>query len=615
MLKNKIIKIQQYLNSVLIERKEAINVCLIALFCSENVFLIGKAGIAKTKLAEELVNVCKKNTTCFKFLMNKFTTPDELFGSVDILKLKEGKFERNLKNYMIDSDIVFLDEIWKSGSAIQNSLLRVLNEKKFNNGGIDVDSKMKFMISASNELPEENQGLEPLWDRFIFRLILTPINEKENFFNMVLERNEKVILKESDLIDLDEIKNYQKEIDKVKIDDVVLDFLWEFKTKYISQFNQDINNVAIFVSDRKWKKIIKIVKTVAFLNQRNYVVLTDLFVLGYLLWDKISQINPTKRLVLNSIVDYTDKIIGYKNYINEFNLIVKNIVEDLIKNEYTYKNVNFINGVYKSFYLKENNKYTQYYFSENNPNKILGKTNKGENEERFENNSVGILVRENNIRKLNLYLQKHLYKNFDVIETQQELIDKENGIVFINDTKSDLKAFVKNDIKKINLHKQKLNDFIFNLESYIQKLNTEILKEYQQENILVVNNIINKTVDKKIQKRINELNKIKDVYCKELIKLFSLIEKEIPNDTELYEVLKPYFIQPENVIISIDGDVYSNADKYIKEQVELKQQQDEIALQLKIEEEKKTHNRQQIYTMSMSKENEKDKKKGIVKTM
>ena len=44
---------------------------------------------------------------------------------------------------------------------------------------------MKALISASNELPSKGEGLEALWDRFLVRLIVDGVKDKQSFNDMI----------------------------------------------------------------------------------------------------------------------------------------------------------------------------------------------------------------------------------------------------------------------------------------------------------------------------------------------------------------------------------------------------------------------------------------------
>ena len=169
------------------EREEVIALSLLSAFAGESIFLLGLPGVGKSMVARRLKSAFK-DSTCFEYLMSRFSTPDEIFGPVSITKLKDGDtYERCIDGYLPTADVIFLDEIWKAGPAIQNSLLTALNEKIFHNGKNDIKLPLKGIIAASNELPAEDEGLEALWDRFLIRYIVQPVSEKNAFMSLVCD--------------------------------------------------------------------------------------------------------------------------------------------------------------------------------------------------------------------------------------------------------------------------------------------------------------------------------------------------------------------------------------------------------------------------------------------
>ena len=189
-MKERINTLLESMSAGTFEREEIIALSLLGALSGESIFLLGLPGVGKSMIARRL-KMAFKDSQGFEYLMSRFSTPDEIFGPVSISKLKdEDTYERIVDGYLPTADVVFLDEIWKAGPAIQNALLTVLNEKIYRNGKTDIGLPLKAVISASNELPAEDERLEAIWDRFLIRYVVKPIEERQAFLSLITEQPE-----------------------------------------------------------------------------------------------------------------------------------------------------------------------------------------------------------------------------------------------------------------------------------------------------------------------------------------------------------------------------------------------------------------------------------------
>ena len=288
----------------LYEREEAVKLALLSAIAGESIFLLGPPGVGKSLIARRLKYAFREGSS-FEYLMSKFSTPDEIFGPVSIKKLKEeDKYERLTDRYLPGANIVFLDEIWKAGPAIQNALLTILNEKIYRNGGEDMQVNIRGIITASNELPPRNSSLDPIWDRFLLRLEVGNIRQFRNFLNMITDTKD---VYEDDIdeelkLSEEELRNWSERIDEVAVPAEVLNTIQVVKIR-MEEYNARPNNAdkLITVHDRRWKKIVRLLRTSAFLNGRPQVDLMDCFLMVHCLWSKPAQMDTIREIVTEAI--------------------------------------------------------------------------------------------------------------------------------------------------------------------------------------------------------------------------------------------------------------------------------------------------------------------------
>lgn len=319
------------MNRGIYEKETEISLSLLAALAGESVILLGPPGVAKSMVARQL-KTAFRDARSFEYLMSRFSTPDEIFGPVSIQKLKSSDtYERAVEGYLPTADVVFLDEIWKAGPAIQNTLLTVINEKIFRNGNREMRLPLKLLVAASNELPAKGEGLEALWDRFVIRIESRPIRQEKNFRSMLLEvENLSEVKSEeqssaaegeanSNVITAEEYAEWSENINKIGVKENVLDVISVVR-KSLRTVNVDeaAERRNIYVSDRRWKNIMRLLRTSAFMQDRAEVDVCDLLPIYHCLWQEPEERDAIRTLVIRALfASHADKLVEMKNALAE----------------------------------------------------------------------------------------------------------------------------------------------------------------------------------------------------------------------------------------------------------------------------------------------------------
>lgn len=268
-------KLRDALLTGLVERDLPVRLALIAALAGEHLLLVGPPGTAKSLIARRL-HLAFAKSSYFERLLTRFTVPEELFGPLSIKGLEEDRYERLTAAYLPTASIAFLDEIFKANSAILNSLLTLLNEREFDNGTRRDKTPLIAVIGASNELPDSEE-LNALFDRFLLRLHVGSVS-KEAFPSLIGLRGhaapdvpESLKLTDADVVAI------QAAAEEVEVPDDVVALLCALREWCGAE--------TIAVSDRRWRKIVKLLQVSAFTNGRETVSIWDCWLLQHCLWN------------------------------------------------------------------------------------------------------------------------------------------------------------------------------------------------------------------------------------------------------------------------------------------------------------------------------------------
>ena len=281
------------LKEYFVQRSEEVDLATVCACAQEPLLLVGPPGTAKSDLVVKFVeSLGLGEGDYFEYMLTKFTEPSEILGPIDIDKLKQGRFIRRTKAKLPEARVAFLDEIFKSNSAILNTLLTIVNERKFYQDGAAEPVALRMLFAATNDIPEQSE-LDALADRFVLKVETRPVKDTHftelidaGIMNEVYRATEQRpwargtasfddFLKMKRFMDLTFGAGGHGSADREQ---------W-FPTPVFAEFRRIVRSLEtedkVLVSDRKLVKLYKVIRTRAFLFHGGAVQTPDLALLAY----------------------------------------------------------------------------------------------------------------------------------------------------------------------------------------------------------------------------------------------------------------------------------------------------------------------------------------------
>lgn len=241
--------------SGLVEREHLLELVMLAAVAGEHLLVVGPPGTAKSEAVRRAAGCLQARY--FEYLLGRFTEPSELFGPIDLDKLRSGRMETQTHEMLPEAEVAFLDEVFLGSTAILNTLLGLLNERTFRRGHTHRDVPLRVCVGASNDLPEE-PALAAFADRFLLHAFVHPVPDHR--LEDLLEAHDRVTgraARRASIDDLDHVTRAAAAVDLSRV------------RPLLAEAVRSLRAAGVQLSDRRIVKLQRLVAAACALDGRS----------------------------------------------------------------------------------------------------------------------------------------------------------------------------------------------------------------------------------------------------------------------------------------------------------------------------------------------------------
>lgn len=288
-------QVGEQLCGTFVNRTDAVEMILLAHLAAEHFILVGDPGTAKTAIVT-CFHRHVQNARVFRTTLGAFTTPEKIFGPLDIEAFKQGRYEHVTDRMLPWADLSLLDEYLKTPDGAANEMLTQLNEREYE-GRV---TPLHTCAMATNwpEFQNRSDKIAALYDRTLLRLAVDDLTDEKAVARMLRSADTVASYRPQVAVTMDELRAAHVAAMQVRVEDRVCEELARVRGRLIvKRLSGGDTAPGIQISSRRLGKLQNVLRASAWLAGRDRVTVADFAALRFGLWNDRGEYDQAKAVL------------------------------------------------------------------------------------------------------------------------------------------------------------------------------------------------------------------------------------------------------------------------------------------------------------------------------